>query len=44
VDEICVVHGGRIVEHDQRATLAGDHRSHFAGLLDAAARTGRLAS
>jgi ATP-binding cassette, subfamily B, bacterial len=44
VDEICVVHGGRIVEHDQRATLAGDDRSHFAGLLDAAARTGRLAS
>jgi ABC-type multidrug transport system fused ATPase/permease subunit len=44
VDEICVVHGGRIVEHDLRTTLAGDHRSHFAGLLGAAAPTGRLAS
>jgi ATP-binding cassette, subfamily B, bacterial len=44
VDEICVVHAGRIVEHDLRATLTADDRSHFAGLLDAAARSGRLAS
>jgi ATP-binding cassette, subfamily B, bacterial len=40
VDEICVVHDGRIVEHDLRSTLARDHRSHFAGLLDVAAHTG----
>jgi ATP-binding cassette subfamily B protein len=44
VDEICVVHDGRIVEHDLRTTLARDRRSHFAGLLDVAAQTGKVAS
>jgi ATP-binding cassette, subfamily B, bacterial len=44
VDEICVVHGGSIVEHGLRTTLAGDARSHFAGLLDRANRGGRIAS
>ncbi|MGH9212189.1 MAG: ABC transporter ATP-binding protein [Acidimicrobiales bacterium] len=44
VDEICVVDHGRIVEYGPRDALAADTDSRYAGLLDQAATTSRLAS
>ena len=46
VDEVCVVEGGRIVEHGRRSTLARDRRSRYAvlrraGLATAGGAAGR---
>ena len=41
-DQIMVVEGGRIVEYDERAALAGDPASRYSRLLAAGSRSGLL--